>query len=158
MTDAKDALGKAVTNQPLVVVGKDQSVEILERSHKPAEEMLFYFRSDGTRSLVVDADNLLVSTDDASLQRGNAFEVGQNTRVIHARVTQAGSQRRASLIIRHFLLSSLLPAQDPEKLNFCTESGDVRRNVSSAPETVALGLKINHGNRHLRRKAVRVAP
>jgi hypothetical protein len=137
---AQHAIRKIVGNQPFVIVGKHQGVEVLERREDPAQQFFPCFGARRFASFSIDTNHLVVLRDDARLHGGYAFCFDQNCLIVHAPFAQAFPERAARLIA----------SDHAKRFDLRSERGEVGRHVPGAPEALVLPDKIHHRHRRFR--------
>src|SRR5438445_21638 len=96
---AQNAIAERVGDKAFVVVGNDQRVQILQRGKKKTQNFLFGRGMQWFVAFAVDADNLLVTGDDACFEGGNAFGVGDHAFAIDFGFAEACLEGAAGLIV-----------------------------------------------------------
>ena len=154
MAGMQDTVGKAISDEPFVVVGENQCVKLLQGRQQQTEELLFRFRRECIAALVVNAHDLLVASDDARLHGGYTMRIGEHATLGNLRLAQTRTQRAARFVILRLLtalfLRALRAAHNSEDLDARTESRKIGSDVARASQTIGLRDKIHHGNRRLR--------
>ena len=111
------------------------------------EELFFGFRRKRVATLVVDAHNLLVTSDDASLDGGFALRVGKHTGVIDTRFSEAAAEIGAAFVVDDSFGADFLASENTEGLNGRAEGREIRSDVAGSAKTIGLRDKIDDGNR-----------
>ncbi len=99
MAGVKNAIGKSIVDQTFVVVGKNQCVELLEGIEQGAKEFFFGCGSESIAALLINADNLLVTGDDASLNSGYALRISKQAEIADAASRRQARQNASGFII-----------------------------------------------------------
>src|SRR6266851_7884249 len=98
MASAEHSIGKRIGDQPLVVVGKHQAIEFLERRYQLAKDFFFQRRCDRLAPLVIKANNLLMARNDARLDGGYTRFARDDSSIGNSGSAQAYAQGAARFI------------------------------------------------------------
>jgi hypothetical protein len=128
---------------------------MFEGSGERAEQAAFGFRVEGFAAFAIDADDVLMAGDDASLDRGDALGVGQDAFMGDTGIGKALAQRGGGVVAA---LSSFFRTGDAEQFDASAKGGEVGGNVSGAAEAFGLIDEIDDGNGGFGRQARSGAP
>src|SRR6516165_2116409 len=107
---------------------------------------------------MINSNNLLVPGDYAGLYGCNTARNGEHTTVSNLCLSQTGPQRRTGRVVSSFLSRAFLTTDDAKEFHMGTESGQIRRHVCRATQTVALRLKVHDRNRRFGRQTIGHSP
>src|ERR1700757_2533265 len=107
---------------------------------------------------MINAHDLLVTGDDAGLNRCDPLRIRERSGVRNFCPAQTRAESSTSLVIPNLFLRSFLAANDSKHLDLRPERSQIGCHISRSAETIGLRSKIHHRDRCFRRKAVRIAP
>jgi len=99
VTPGEDTISKGIANQTLVVVGENQRVEFLEGRKNLPDQFSLGFRTEGIASFTVNANDVLVSCNNARLDSGQSLRISNDTFVPDVRGSKALLQSAPGLIV-----------------------------------------------------------
>jgi len=102
---------------------------------------------------MIDANDLLVPRNDASLDRRHARSVGKHSLIADVRRTQTRSQGNS-----RFIIVFAARAHHAKHFHLRAKRRNIHRDISGATQTLALLDEIDHRHRRLRRQPRRSSP
>src|SRR5260370_16682957 len=87
LTPGEDTISKGSADQTLVVVRENQRVEFLEGRKNLPDQFSLGFRTEGIASFTVNANDVLVSCNNARLDSGQSLRISTDTFVPHFRAS-----------------------------------------------------------------------
>ena len=106
------------------------------------------FGAERFAAFVIDADDLLVTGDDAGFYGGDAFGIGENALARDVNSVETGDEGAAGFVAAYYA----------EGFDLRAESGDVGGDVACATEAFGLGDEVDDGDGGFWREARGGAP
>src|SRR5580692_7188831 len=142
MRRTQNAVRKIVRNQSLVIVGKHQRIQTLQRIKQGTEQLLFRLQTQRLPPLLIHAHDLLMPCDDARLHGGHPLGIRNHSLFNNASRPQTLPQGP----------SSLVGSNRPKHLDPRPQRRQIRRHIPCPAQTLALRNKIHHRHCRFRRK------
>ena len=128
MAGAEHAIGECVGDQPLVIVGEDQSIQLFQRGKKLAKKFFFKKRSDRFPALVVDTDNLLMARNHTCFYGCDARFISDDSLVNNSGGAKTSAKGFARLVF----------ANQSKSFNARSERGKIRGDIAGAAQAFTL--------------------
>jgi hypothetical protein len=150
MTGVENAPGNGIGDYALVVIGEDEGIEGFQGRDQETKQRFLGVSRKSIAALVVNSDDLVVTSDDARLDGGDPVHIGKHTAVINSRAAQRAAKVRASFIIPHLFRSMLCPADRTKRVNARSERGEIGGHIPGAAREVPLRDKMHDWYRSFR--------
>src|SRR5262249_23346394 len=147
VTLRKYSLRKRIGNYALVVVRQNQSVQLLHRVRKLAENLVFHLFAKRVPALLIQPHNLLVPRNDPCLHGSHSRNVPYNSLLFNSQFAHATAKRRS-----RFVIGILRRACHSKSFNAYTKRDKIGSHIACTAQKLLLLLKLDDRNGRLRRK------